>query len=203
MRAMAIEEFGGRDKIREMDLDDPLVGPDGILIRIASAGVNPVDYKTREGKQAERFPNFFPLILGWDAAGVVEEVGPAVTELEPGDEVYAYARKDFLRDGTYAELVSVRPHHVAKKPLSLPLVEAGAVPLAGLTAWQLVHDALAVGDGETVLVHAAAGGVGHLAAQIARAAGATVLGTASARNHDFVRDLGVPDPIDYREEDVT
>jgi NADPH:quinone reductase-like Zn-dependent oxidoreductase len=201
MRAMAIEQFGGPDKIRELDVDEPLVGPDGILIRVASAGVNPVDYKTREGKQAQRFPHFFPLVLGWDAAGVVEEVGPAITEFKPGDRVYAYARKDFVRDGTYAELVSVRPHHLAVAPASLGLVEAGAVPLAGLTAWQLVFDALAITEGDTVLVHAAVGGVGSFAVQLARMAGATVLGTASARNHDFARELGVSEPIDYRERD--
>jgi NADPH:quinone reductase-like Zn-dependent oxidoreductase len=201
MRAMAIERFGGPEEIHEVGVADPLVGPDGILIRVVSAGVNPVDYKTREGKQAQRFPHFFPLVLGWDAAGVVEEVGPAITEFAPGDHVYAYARKDFVRDGTYAEQLSVRPHHVARAPTSIGLVEAGAVPLAGLTAWQLVFDALAIQEGDTVLVHAAVGGVGSFAVQLARMAGATVYGTASGRNHDRALELGVTEPIDYREQD--
>jgi NADPH:quinone reductase-like Zn-dependent oxidoreductase len=201
MHAIAIERFGGREELRPAELPEPLVGPDAILIRLAAAGVNPVDIGVREGRLQQAFPTFFPLIPGWDAAGVVEAVGPSVTEVEIGDEVFAYARKDFVRDGTYAELVGVTPRHVAKKPRSLSLVEAGAVPLAGLTAYQVIFDALALEEGETVLVHGAAGGVGHFAVQLAVAAGARVIGTARARNHDFLRELGAERCIDYEHED--
>jgi len=108
MRAIAITEFGGPERLELTDVDDPLVGPDSVLIRVRAAGVNPVDYKVRQGNLTGRIPHAFPLIPGWDAAGVVEQVGPAVTGFAPGDEVYAYCRKDIVRDGTYAELVAMR-----------------------------------------------------------------------------------------------
>jgi NADPH:quinone reductase-like Zn-dependent oxidoreductase len=201
MRAMAITEFGGPDRLQPMDLPDPLVGPDSVLIRMRAAGINPVDYKARQGNLANRIPNFFPLIPGWDAAGVVEGVGPAVTAFSPGDEVYAYCRKDFLRDGTYAELVSVRDYAVAHKPGRLSFEEAGAVPLAGLTALQVLRHALDVRAGDRVLVHAGAGGVGSFAVQIAKYDDAYVIATASARNHDYLREIGADEVIDYTSED--
>jgi NADPH:quinone reductase-like Zn-dependent oxidoreductase len=190
MRAMAINEFGGSDRLELMELPDPKVGPDSVLIAVRAAGLNPVDFKTREGKQKDRFPFHFPLILGWDAAGVVAATGPAVVGLEEGDEVYAYCRKTELAEGTYAELVSMPAGAVALKPPSASWAQAGALPLAGLTAWQALVEALEVSEDQTVAIGAAAGGVGHLAVQIAVARGAEVIGIASAANHDFVRSLG-------------
>ena len=198
---MAIHEFGGPEQIEEIDVPDPLVGPDSILIRVKTAGVNPVDAKIRQGASKERWPHFFPLILGWDAAGVVERAGPAIRHLGEGDEVYAYCRKDYVRDGTYAELVSVRAPSVARKPATASWEEAGATPLAALTAFQALHDALQVERGDTVLIHGGSGGVGSFAVQLARSAGAHVIATASDANHDFLRDLGAADAIDYNERD--
>jgi NADPH:quinone reductase-like Zn-dependent oxidoreductase len=201
MRAIAITEFGGADRLHQTEVDDPLVGPDSVLIRVRAAGINPVDYKVRQGNLAGRIPHSFPLIPGWDAAGVVEQVGPAVTDIAPGDEVYAYCRKDFVRDGTYAELVSVRDDAVARKPARLSFEEAGGVPLAGLTALQLLRFALDIKAGERVLIHAAAGGVGSFAVQIAKDDDAHVIATASAANHAYLRGLGADDVIDYTSED--
>lgn len=198
---MAITEFGGADRLQPTDLPDPLVGPDSVLIRVRAAGINPVDYKIRQGNLAERIPHVFPVVPGWDAAGVVEQVGPAVTAFATGDEVYAYCRKDFVRDGTYAELVSVRDEAVAPKPSRLSFEEAGGVPLAGLTALQLLRGGLGIRSGERVLVHAGAGGVGSFAVQIARHDGAHVIATASAANHDYLRKIGADEVIDYTSED--
>jgi NADPH:quinone reductase-like Zn-dependent oxidoreductase len=198
---MAIHEFGDPTNLQEIDAPDPLVGPDSILIRVKTAGVNPVDAKIRQGASKERWPHFFPLICGWDAAGVVERVGPAIKHLGEGDEVFAYCRKDYVRDGTYAEYVSAHSRHVARKPATASWEEAGATPLAALTAFQGLHDALHVERGDTVLIHGGSGGVGSFAVQLARAAGAHVITTASARNHDYLRDLGAAETIDYSEQD--
>jgi NADPH:quinone reductase-like Zn-dependent oxidoreductase len=155
-----------------------------------------VDYQIRAGDLQGAFPYHFPLVPGWDVAGEVAAVGPAVTRFSVGDAVLAYARKDHIQWGTYAELVRVREEATAPKPASLTWVQAGALPLAGLTAFQSLS-AVDVGPSDIVLVHAAAGGVGHLAIQIARALGAVrVIGTASLRNHDFLRSLGA-DAIEY------
>ncbi|TML89937.1 MAG: NADP-dependent oxidoreductase [Actinobacteria bacterium] len=201
VRAVVIHEFGGRDKLRLEDVSEPKLFPDAVRIRIRAAGVNPVDCKTREGRQEPRFPHVFPVVLGWDAAGVVEEVGPATRWFKPGDEVYAYCRKHFVGEGTYTEQVVVPDGFVARLPRNLNFAEAAAVPLAALTAYQCLVEQLQIKPGETVLVHAAAGGVGHFAVQIARELGAKPIGTASPRNHDFLRELGCIDAIDYHEGD--
>jgi NADPH:quinone reductase-like Zn-dependent oxidoreductase len=195
MRAMVIDEWGGPETLHEADVEPPPVGPDFVLIRNRAAGVNPVDTKIREGKLAGAFPSGFPLILGWDAAGVVEQVGPAVTMFRPGDEVFAYCRRHHLQFGTYGELTAVPDAFVAHKPESLSWEEAGALPLAGLTAHQAL-ETLGVRGGESVLVSGGAGGVGHLAVQMAVARGARVLATASPANHDWLRELGA-EPFDY------
>ncbi|MGC9665615.1 NADP-dependent oxidoreductase [Planosporangium sp. 12N6] len=196
MRAVVQNEFGDADVLHLEDLPDPVTGPDGVLIRVRAAGINPVDYKIRAGYLKDLFPYHFPLVPGWDVAGEVVAVGPAVTRVAVGDAVMAYARKDHIQWGTYAELVRVREEAVAPKPDSLTFAQAGGLPLAGLTALQSLN-AVDVGAGDVVLVHAAAGGVGHLAVQIARALGAArVIGTASPRNHDFIRSLGA-EAIEY------
>ncbi len=201
MRAIALTEFGGNDRLELTEVDDPRVGPDFVLIRVHAAGLNPVDWKVREGSLEGRFPHVFPVVPGWDAAGVVEEVGPAVTGFSPGDEVFAYCRKHFVGEGTYAEYVSVPEDFVSRKPEAIDFVHAGAVPLAGLTAFQALVEAAAVRAGETVLVHGAAGGVGAFAVQIARARGAQVIGTATSAKHEFLKELGTSQEIDYTEVD--
>ncbi|MCX5213364.1 NADP-dependent oxidoreductase [Kitasatospora sp. NBC_00240] len=190
MKAIAIRQYGGPEVVEYTDLPDPKVGPDSVLVQVRAAGVNPVDRKIREGLLDGAFDVHFPLIPGWDVAGVVRAVGGAVTEFAPGDEVIGYVRKDAVEHGTYAELVAAPVRTLARKPAALDWAQAGGLPLAGLTAYQSLVKALRVKAGETVLVHAAAGGVGHLAVQIATAHGARVIGTAGPRNHDYLRELG-------------
>ncbi len=197
MRAIGLNEYGGPDVLELMDVPEPKVGPDVMLVRTRAAGVNPVDYKVREGGLDGRFPCHFPLIPGWDVAGVVEAVGPAVTEFSEGDEVMGYVRRDHIQWGTYAELVPAPLRTVARKPASVGWAEAAALPLAGLTAWQALTRGLDVKEGDVVLVHAAAGGVGTFAVQLARVLGAArVIGTASDATHDYLRDLGA-EPVTY------
>ena len=197
MRAVAIEQFGGPEELKTVEVDEPLLGPDFVLIRVGAAGVNPVDTKLRIGRSVSRWRHIFPLILGWDAAGTVEKVGPAVTRFAPGDRVLTYCRKDYIGDGAYAELLAVAERDVA--PMGeLDVVEAGALPLAGLTAYQCIHDApVALAAGETVAVRAASGGVGSMAVQLAHIAGARVIGIASGASESFVRDLGADEFVDY------
>ena len=201
MRAIGIREFGGRDRLEVLDVPEPKVGADVVRIRVAAAGVNPVDWKMREGRLDAAWPHVFPVVPGWDVAGVVERVGPAVTTVAPGDEVFAYCRKHFIGEGTYAELVAVPETSVARKPSSLDLEHAGAVPLCALTAYQSLFGAAGLTAGETVLVQAAAGGVGSFAVQLAADAGADAIGTASERNQEYVLGLGAVEAIDYRERD--
>jgi NADPH:quinone reductase-like Zn-dependent oxidoreductase len=196
MRAVAQNEFGDADVLALRQLPDPSIGPDQVLVRIRAAGVNPVDHMIRAGHLRDAYPHHFPLIPGWDVAGVVEAVGPAVEGFAVGDDVFGYQRKDHVQYGTYAELIAATRRGLAHKPASISFEEAGGLSLAGLTALQALRR-VGVGEGDTVLVHAAAGGVGHLAVQIARVLGASrVIGTASERNHDFLRSLGA-EPVTY------
>jgi NADPH2:quinone reductase len=197
MRAIAIERFGGPDTLRLMTLPDPTPGAGEVLVRVVASGVNPVDWKIREGFLEKRLPHRFPIVLGWEAAGIVEAVGTGASRFRRGDAVWTYARKPEVHGGTYAELLVVPETSVGPAPASMLLHEAAAVPLAGLTADQTLKRAGDVKAGATVLVHAAAGGVGHLAVQIAKSAGAVVLGTAGRHNHDFVKGLGVDHAIDH------
>lgn len=197
MKATVIDRFGGPEELVTREVPDPDVGPDSVLIAARAAGVNPVDFKIRQGYLEGAFPHHFPLISGWDVAGVVEAVGPAVGRFAVGDEVYAYCRKTEIAAGTYAERVAVPDTFVAHKPRTLSWVESAAIPLAGLTARQALVDRMEVATGQTVLVTAAAGGVGHLAVQIARSLGAEVIGTASEANHEYVRSLGAAAVVDY------
>jgi NADPH:quinone reductase-like Zn-dependent oxidoreductase len=200
MRAIAVREWGGRDRMELLDLEPPPVAPDGVLVRVRAAGLNPVDHKVRAGNLAGAFPFHFPVILGWDAAGTVEQVGPAVTWFKPGDAVYGYCRRHELRFGTYAEYTSVPEGYLAHMPRELSFEEAGAMPLAVLTAHQAL-DRAGLRGGETLFVPAGAGGVGHFAVQLAVERGARVIAAASPRNHDFLRELGA-EPVDYTSEDV-
>src|SRR4051812_17556205 len=198
MRAAIYDRFGDADVLEVREVDDPPVGPDTVLVRARATSINPVDWKVREGYLRGAFPHHLPIIPGWDVAGTVEAVGPAVrTGLKPGDEVYGYVRRDDVALGTAAELVAAPERTVARKPASLSFEEAAGLPLAGLTAYQALVEALEVKPGERVLVHAASGGVGHLAVQIAAFLGADVVGTAGPDNLDYVRGLGVEHVLDH------
>lgn len=201
MRAIAIETFGGRDRLCPMELDRPVTGPGEILIRIVAAGVNPVDWKIREGLLSGAFPHDFPLVPGWDAAGVVEELGEGTSRLRKGDRVWTYARKPRIQGGTYAEYVVVPEASAAPMPANLLFEEAASVPLAALTAYQSLFVAARVAAETTVLIHAASGGVGHFAAQLAKNAGARVIGTAGPSNQEFVLAQGAEAAVDYTRQD--
>jgi len=195
VRAAFYTEYGTSDVLQVGELPDPVTGPDGILLRVAVAGVNPVDYKIRQGHLDGAFPSHFPVVPGWDVAGTVEAVGPAVTSFAAGDRVLGYVRKDDVQHGTTAELVRAGERHLARLPDEVSFEAAGALPLAGLTALQAI-EAAGIGAGDTVLIHAAAGGVGAFAVQLARLRGARVVGTAGEANADFLRSLGA-EPVTY------
>lgn len=199
MKAVRIHEYGGPEVVRYEYAPDPEPGTGEVLVRAHAAGVNPVDWKTRSGGgQAKKIGEQFPLVLGWDLSGTVEQVGPEADSWTAGDEVFGLVR--FPQPGaTFAEYVAAPARELAAKPQALTHVEAAAVPLAALTAWQALFEAGGLGPGQTVLVHAAAGGVGHLAVQLARWKGARAVGTASGRNADFLRSLGA-EPVDYSKE---
>ncbi|WP_331760177.1 NADP-dependent oxidoreductase (plasmid) [Streptomyces sp. NBC_01471] len=195
MRAVTIEEFGGPDVLSVGRVARPGPLPTEVLVRVHAAGINPVDWKTRAGHGMAGLQTL-PLILGWDVSGVVEEVGFGVTTLVPGDEVYAMPW--FPRPaGGYAEFVTAPSRQFARKPASLSHVEAAALPLAALTAWQALVDTARVTAGQRVLVHAAAGGVGHLAVQFAKHLGAEVIATAREPRHAWLGELGADETVDY------
>ncbi|MDP8988024.1 MAG: NADP-dependent oxidoreductase [Actinomycetota bacterium] len=197
MRAIAIDRYGGPEVLELRELAPPPLGPDVVHVRTRAVGVNPVDYKIREGGLDARYPSHFPLVPGWDVAGVVEAAGPDVTELAPGDEVVGYVRRDHIQWGTYAELVAAPIRTLAPKPPGVGWREAAALPLAGLTASQALTRGLGgVGEDDVVLVHAAGGGVGGFAVQLARLAGARVIGTGSDTTQDHLRGLGA-EPVVY------
>lgn len=198
MKAITYQRYGSPDVLEYGDVPEPKLGADAVLVRVRAAAVNPVDWKIQAGYLDSVLDAVFPVIPGWDVAGVVEQVGVGVTEYAPGDEVIGYVREDMVGRGTFAEYVAAPVRTLAHKPAALDFEQAAGLPLAGLTAYQALTGALEIKPGETVLVHAAAGGVGSLAVQIARALGARVIGTASERNHDYLRTLGA-EPVSYGE----
>ena len=195
MKAVRIHAYGGPELLHYEDVPRPRLNADDLLIRVRAAAVNPVDWKIREGYLRGFLNHRLPLILGWDVAGEVVEVGPEATGFQVGDEVYS--RPDIERDGSYAEYIAVKASDAALKPATLDPLHAAAVPLAALTAWQSLVDAAQVQAGQTVLIHAAAGGVGSFAVQLAKARGARVIATASAVNTGLVAELGADQFIDY------
>src|SRR5438270_5065518 len=206
MKAVVAEQYGGVEVLElSHDLPVPRVGPNGVLVEVHAASVNPVDWKLRKGLLDPVMPVMFPVIWGCDLSGVVKEVGPAVTLFKPGDKVYGmkdgYVAKTYR--GTYAEYVVVPEKSLAAKPKTLSHEEAAAVPLAALTAWQAMVNQGRLKPGQRVLIHAGAGGVGVMAIQIAKAFGAYVAATASAANQDFLRDLGADLAIDYTREKIS
>jgi NADPH:quinone reductase-like Zn-dependent oxidoreductase len=198
MRAIEQDRFGGPEVLTLVEVDRPEPGPGEVLVRVHAAGVNPTDFWHRAtGGLLGR-----PVRLGWDLSGVVEATGVGVAHLQPGDEVFGMPRLPQAA-GAYAEYVTAPARHLARKPAGLSHVEAAGLGLAGLTAWQALVDVAGIRPGHRVLVHAAAGGVGHLAVQIAKARGAYVIGTASAAKHAFVLRLGADEVIDYTTTDFT
>ena len=199
MRAVTQSEFGGPEVLELVETERPEPYYGEVLVRVHAAGVNPVDPAGRERGLYIGKP---PFTLGWDVSGVVEAVGTGVTRFRPGDEVYGFPRFPH-RAGTHAEYVTAPSRHLDHKPPSLSHVEAAAIPLTGLTAWQALVEHAGLQRGQTVLVHAAGGGIGHLAVQIAKSRGARVIGTARAAKHEFVRSLGADEVIDYSTVDFT
>ena len=198
MKAMTYDRFGGDDALSLTEQSKPKVGPGEILVRVKAAGVNPVDWKVMSGGLETMMDTRFPVVPGWDVAGVVEEVGIDTPEYQVDDEVVGYARKDYVHGGTMAEYVTLGVRHAARRPTSVSWSQAAGLPLAGLTAYQALRR-LGVRDGSVVLIHAAAGGVGTMAVQLARELGAsTVIGTASTRNHEYLSKLGAT-PVEYGE----
>ncbi|WP_233223203.1 zinc-binding dehydrogenase [Amycolatopsis sp. CA-128772] len=197
VQAVVMTEFGGPDVLTLKEVDRPEPGPGEILVRVCASGTNPVEAKIRQGVAIPDLE--LPAVLGGDVSGVVEEVGSGVTNFAQGDEVF-YTPEMASRSGSYTELNVVAAAIAAPKPRGLSHVEAAAIPLAGGTAWEAIVRRLAVRPGETVLVHAGAGGVGTFAVQFATVAGARVLATAGPDNQNLLRDLGAT-PIDYHEAD--
>jgi NADPH:quinone reductase-like Zn-dependent oxidoreductase len=197
MRAIRQEVLGGPEVLKEVELERPQPGLSQILVRVHAAGLNPTDWKHRAHRIFLGPP---PFVLGWDVSGVVEATGFGVTLFKPGDEVFGMLPYPHGA-GSHAEYVAGPARAFALKPREIDHVQAGALPLAALTAWQALVDTARLAAGQRVLIHAAAGGVGHLAVQIAKARGAHVIGTASARNHDLVRSLGADELIDYHSAD--
>jgi NADPH:quinone reductase-like Zn-dependent oxidoreductase len=198
MKAISYSRYGGPDVLEYGEVRDPKVGPDSVLVKVRAASVNPVDWKCREGYLDGLLESVFPVVPGWDVSGVVVQPGASVTEFAVGDEVIGYVREDFLSRGTFAEYVAAPVRTLARKPRNLSYEAAAGLPLVGLTAYQVLTKVLDVREGDIVLVHAAAGGVGSIAVQLARHRGARVIGTASEANHDYVRSLG-GEPVSYGE----
>lgn len=199
MRAVAEYRFGG--PVALMDLPIPEIEADEVLIGVRAAGVNPFDWKVADGALRGEMKHRFPLILGFDAAGVVEQLGADVTELSEGDEVYGYVSKPVIGEGTYAEYVSSPASIVAKKPKSVDFARAAALPMPGLTAMDVV-DAVDLKEGETVLIVGATGGVGSYAVQLATRRGARVIATARQKNEAFARELGATETVDHTRADL-
>lgn len=195
MKALTYTEFGGLDRFALTERDEPHNGPDTLVVRVVAAGINPVDYKVREGYLRGLIDTQLPAVPGWDVAGVVEKTGLDTPEFAVGDAVLAYARADVVQHGSIAEFMPVPVRTATRKPDGVSFEQAAALPLTGLTALQSLERA-GVSAEQTVLIHGAAGGVGSFAVQLATRRGARVVGTASERNHDYLRSLGA-EPIAY------
>lgn len=200
MKAMTIDDFGGVEKLKFREVTTPQPEENEIQIKVIYTAVNPVDWKIREGYLKEVIPHEFPLILGWDAAGIVSAVGKNVKKFQVNDEVFAYCRKPIVQWGSYAEYICIEELNAAHKPMNVDFAQAASVPLAGLTAWQALFDAVKLKEGEKILIHAGAGGVGSFAIQFAKNAKATIYTTASSKNHAYVKKLGAHYAIDYTKE---
>lgn len=198
MKAVRIHAYGSENTLKYEDIPTPEIAPDDVLVKVKAASVNPVDWKIQAGYLQTILPHQLPLTLGWDVSGVVEAIGPEVSDFQIGDEVYS--RPNIARNGTFAEFVAIKGSELAKKPRKMDHLHAAGIPLAGLTAYQALFQISNLKAGQKVLIHAAAGGVGSLAVQMAKIVGAHVIGTASEKNKAFLLELGVDTFIDYRNE---
>lgn len=198
MKAIVIEAYGSSDQLIEKEVPKPTIKDDQVLLELHATSINPIDWKLREGYLQEKLPFEFPIILGWDAAGTIIDVGSHISNFSIGDSVFA--RPETTANGTYAEYTAIDEDLLAKMPENLSFEEAASVPLAGLTAWQCLVDFCNVKPDDKVLIHAGSGGVGSFAIQIAKSFDAYVASTASGKNEAFLTELGVDHFINYQEE---
>ncbi|WP_125567177.1 NADP-dependent oxidoreductase [Companilactobacillus insicii] len=201
MKAVVINKYGNRDELHMENIAIPEIADDEVLVEVKATSVNPIDWKLREGYLAEMIPLKFPIVLGWDVAGVITRVGQKVQNFKTGDKVLA--RPDLTNRGTYAEYTAVKEDKLAMLPDNVSYEEAAALPLAGLTAWQGIYENLDVKSGQTVLMQGGAGGVGIIAIQLLKHIGAHVVTTASSKNKEFLEDLGADEIIDYHDTDFS
>lgn len=202
MFAMVIRETGGPDVFEYAELETPVPGPGEVLVRVAYAGVNPADWKNRQGYLAQYRPYVFPYVIGFDAAGVVAAIGEGVTQFAEGDRVFTPTNHGQGGQGSYAEYTLAAVDRVARVPPELELKQAAALPVASLTAWQGLFDRGGLQAGQMAMIHGGSGGLGSFAVQFARWAGARVAATCSTVNVEYLRGLGVERVIDYRTEDI-
>ncbi len=201
MKAIVIDEYGAKEVLQERTIEKPAIKDHQVLVESFATSINPIDWKVRSGNLKKRLDFDFPIILGWDTAGVIVEKGKGVSGFAIGDRVFA--RPATTRQGTYAEYVAVDENLLARMPEPMSYEEAAAIPLAGLTAWQCLVDAGAIKKGDKVLIHAGSGGVGSFAIQIAKSFSAYVATTASGKNEDMVKSLGADQFINYQEEEFS
>ena len=202
MKAMVLDHFGGPEVLHMADIERPSATPGNVIVEVAYASVNPADWKAREGWLARYFDYQFPFVVGFDAAGIVAEVGEGVTHVKPGDRVVTPGNQGMGERGSYAEFVRSAGERVIPLPDSISFRDAATLPTAGMTAWQATLDPAPLGPESMVVVNGGAGGTGSFAIQLAKMAGARVATTCSAHNFDYVRSLGADLAIDYRNDDV-
>lgn len=202
MKAAYYDEFGGPKGVKTGELDLAELKEGEVLVKIKAAGVNPVDAVITKGYYKDMMPHSFPIIPGWDLAGAIEKRGHAARRFEEGDEVYAYARRPEVKWGTFAEYIVIPESYLARRPNSISMEEAAAIPLAGLTAYQALYVAGDLSAGQKLLILGSSGGVGSFGIQLAKARGAEVIGVASSKNHDYMRRLGADHTIDYHDRDI-
>jgi len=202
MKAVIIDTFGGADTVKVSEMPQPHLLDHEVKIQVKYAAVNPVDWKIREGRLKNHMDHHFPIILGWDAAGIITELGKDAGGLKVGDEVFAFCKKKSVQWGTFAEYVCMEANDVVVKPQKISLAEAAAIPLTALTAWQALFDFSKLKAGEVILIQAGAGGVGGMAIQLAKYAGAIVVTTASQKNHAYVKKFGADTIVDYENKNV-
>jgi len=198
MRAVYYNEFGSTNVLKVGQLDIPEIKEGEVLVKIKAAAINPVDAAVREGHLKNFIPYQFPVIPGWDVAGVIEERGFGARRFAAGDEVYAYARRPMVHYGTFAEYIVLPESYLALRPKNLSFEETAGIPLVGLTAYQSLFDAGKLQQGQTVLILGASGGVGSLGIQLAKAKGAHIMGVASEKNHAYMKKLGASETINYK-----
>lgn len=199
MKAVFIESYGGQNVLQYGDQPIPEINDNEALIKVVATSVNPVDWKVREGYLGEMIHHEFPLILGWDISGIIENIGKNVSQFNIGDEVYS--RPALEKNGAYAEYVAIKADELALKPTTKSFIESAALPLTGITAWEAIINTVKIEKGQSILIHAGSGGVGSIAVQLAKWRGAYVYSTTSKSNIDMVKSLGADEVIDYENLD--